>query len=50
MLPFFINYNKEPKRVKGLTFQEGDHIYLFSQNLHLKQPNKKLNFKRYRLF
>jgi len=38
------------ERVKGPTFQEGDYIYLFSQNLHLKRPSKKLNFKRYRLF
>ena len=38
------------KRVKGPTLQERDYIYLFSQNLHSKQFNKKLNFKKYRLF
>jgi len=38
------------KRVKRLTLQEGNYIYLFSRNLHLKRPSKKLNFKRYRLF
>jgi len=38
------------KRVKGPTLQEEDYIYLFSRNLYSKQPSKKLNFKRYRLF
>jgi len=38
------------KRVKGLTFQEGDYVYLFLRNLYLKRLSKKLDFKRYRLF
>ena len=35
------------KRVKGLTLQEGDYVYLFLRNLHSKWFSKKLNFKRY---
>ena len=37
-------------RVKGLTLREGDYVYFFSRNLHLKQPSAKLDFKKYRPF
>jgi len=40
----------DSEQVKELTFQKGDYIYLFLQNLHLKRLSKKFNFKRYRLF
>jgi len=43
-----LHYNSE--RVKRLTLQKGDYIYLFSQNLHSKQLSKKLDFKRYKPF
>jgi len=34
-------------RVEGPTLREGDYIYLFLRNLHLKRPNAKLDFKKY---
>jgi hypothetical protein len=35
------------ERVEGPTLREGDYVYLFSRNLHLKRPSAKLNFKKY---
>jgi len=40
----------DENRVKGPTLREGDYVYLFSRNLHLKQPSAKLDFKKYRPF
>ena len=34
-------------RVEGPTLREGDHVYLFSRNLHSKRPSTKLDFKKY---
>ena len=34
-----------PKRVGGLTFSEGDIIYLSIKNITIKQLSYKLNFK-----
>ena len=38
------------KRLKGLTFREGDKVYLLCQNLKTKQPSKKLNYVKIRPF
>jgi hypothetical protein len=37
----------DDERVEGPTLQEGDHVYLFSRNLHSKRPSAKLDFKKY---
>jgi hypothetical protein len=34
-----------PKRMKGLSFKEGDIIYLATKNISIKRPSKKLNYK-----
>ena len=37
----------DENRVEGPTLREGDYVYLFSRNLHLKRPSAKLDFKKY---
>ena len=37
----------DDNRAEGPTLQEGDHVYLFSRNLHSKRPSAKLDFKKY---
>src|SRR6266699_4113883 len=38
------------KRIKGLSFEEGDKVYLLRKNIIIKRPNDKLDFKKFRLF
>jgi hypothetical protein len=40
-----INNYYNPKRIKGLSFSEGDMVYLAIKNILIKQPTKKLNYK-----
>jgi len=40
----------DDNRVESPTLREGDYVYLFLRNLHLKQPSTKLDFKKYRPF
>ena len=41
-------YNQ--KRLKRLTFSEGNIIYLVTKNIIIKKPNKKLDYKYLRLY
>jgi hypothetical protein len=34
-----------PKRIKGLSFSEGDMVYLAIKNILIKRLMKKLNYK-----
>ncbi len=34
------------KRLKGPIFKKGDKVYLSQHNIHTKQPNNKLDFKK----
>ncbi len=34
------------KKMKGLSFEKGDKMYLFCKNIIIKQPNNKLDFKK----
>jgi hypothetical protein len=45
-----INHYYDPKRIKGLSFSEGDIVYLATKNISIKQPSKKLNYKYIRLY
>ncbi len=38
------------KRIKGLSFKKGSKIYLLCKNIIIKQPNDKLDFKKFRPF
>ena len=44
------SYHLNNKRLKGPTLERGDKIYLSTKNLCLKQPSKKLDYVRIRLF
>ena len=37
-------------RLKGLTFKEGDKVYLLYKNIKTKRLSDKLNYKKLRLF
>ena len=43
-------YYANRQRVKGLPLEEGDAIYLLRQNIKIKQPSNKLDYKRLRPF
>ena len=38
------------KKMKRSSFEEGDKVYLLCKNITIKQPNDKLNFKKFKLF
>ncbi len=38
------------KKIKGLSFEKKDKIYLLCKNIIIKQPNNKLDFKKFRSF
>ncbi len=38
------------KKMKKLFFEKGDKVYLFRKNIIIKQPNDKLDFKKFGLF
>jgi len=38
------------KRMKRLSFEKGNKMYLFCKNIITKQPNDKLDFKKFGLF
>ena len=38
------------KRMKGLFFKEKNKAYLFYKNIIIKQPNNKLDFKKFKPF
>ena len=38
------------KRLKGLTLEEGDKVYLLYRNIKTKRLNDKLDYKKIRLF
>ncbi len=38
------------KKMKRSSFEKGDKVYLFCKNIIIKQPNDKLNFKKFGLF
>ena len=41
-------YNK--RRSKSPTFSKGDEVYLLQKNIKMKQPSKKLDYTKLRLF
>jgi len=43
-----IYYNKT--RFKNITLKKGNKVYLFIQNITTKKLNKKLNYKKIKLF
>jgi len=43
-----IYYNKT--RFKNITLREKNKVYLFTRNITIKRPNKKLNYKKIKLF
>ncbi len=38
------------KKMKGLSFEKGDKVYLFCKNIIIKRLNNKLDFKKFGLF
>jgi len=38
------------KKIKGLSFEEGDKVYLFYKNIIIKRLNNKLDFKKFGFF
>ena len=38
------------KRIKKLSFEKRNKIYLFYKNIIIKRPNNKLDFKKFKLF
>jgi hypothetical protein len=38
------------KRLKELTLEEEDKVYLLYKNIKTKQPSNKLDYKKIRLF
>jgi len=38
------------KKMKRLSFEKGDKMYLFYKNIIIKRPNNKLDFKKLKLF
>jgi len=43
-----IYYNKT--RFKDITLKKGNKVYLFIRNITTRKPNKKLNYKKIKLF
>ncbi len=38
------------KKIKGLSFEKRNKVYLFYKNIIIKRPNDKLDFKKFGLF
>ncbi len=38
------------KKIKRLSFEKGNKMYLFYKNIIIKQPSDKLDFKKFRSF
>jgi hypothetical protein len=45
-----INHYYDLKRIKRLSFSEGDIVYLATKNISIKRPSKKLDYKYIRLY
>ncbi len=45
-----IKQHYDKHRLEGPRLERKDKVYLISQNLYTKQPNKKLDFKKIGLF